>query len=103
MRTRCTGMTVRHPPADVVGQTDIAIVATRRGGQIDRLPTVIVGAGVRPMRVVANVESPGAIQQRRLSAQLRWIRTAAPCQVGDHEDQGNKRRRDDDGDQPPLR
>src|SRR6185436_3704245 len=42
------GMTVRHPPADVIGQTHVAVVAARRGSHIQRLPPVVVCNGVRP-------------------------------------------------------
>jgi hypothetical protein len=94
---------VRHPPADVIGQTHVGVVAARRGGQIDRLPAAIVCVGVRPVRVIAGAESPGAIEQRRRGAQLRRIRTAAGCQVSDHDSQGNKRHCDDYDDQPALR
>src|SRR6185436_13607272 len=53
-------MTVRHPPADVIGQTHVAVVASRQGGQIERLPTAIVCESVRPAWVIADMESPGA-------------------------------------------
>src|SRR5262249_29870106 len=58
-----TGMSVRHPPADVVGETDVAVVAARRGGQIDGSPIAIVRTGVGPARVIAGVELPLAVEQ----------------------------------------
>src|SRR5260370_34899134 len=73
-------MTVRHPPAYVVGQTYVAVVAARQGGHIDRLPTVIVCIGVCPVWIIAGMESPGAIEQSSCAAQRRRIRRAAAPQ-----------------------
>src|SRR6476660_8187850 len=85
-------MTVRHPPAYVIGQTDVAIVAARHGGQVDGLPTVIVGIRVRPAWVIAGMESPSTIEQGRCGAQRWRIRAAddqfALCCV----DRGHRRR-----------
>ena len=36
------GVTVRHPPADVIGQTHVAVVAARQGGHVDRLPSLVI-------------------------------------------------------------
>ena len=77
------GMSVRHPPADVIRQSDVAVVAARRGGQVDGFPTAIVCGGVRPARVVADMESPGAIEQGRRGAQGRRIWATANRQAGD--------------------
>src|SRR4029079_4959570 len=54
-------MTVRHPPAYVIGQTHVTVVAARRGGHVDRLPTAVVCIDGRPLWVIADLESPGAI------------------------------------------
>ena len=96
------GMTVRHPPAYVIGQTHVAVVAARQGGHIDRLPTAIVCIGVRPVWVIAGMESPGAIEQSSCGAQRRRIRAAAARQVGDHDGQCHQRRDDDADDQFAL-
>ena len=93
---------MRHPPADVIGQTHVAVVAARRGGHIDRLPIAIVCIGVRPVWVIAGMESPGAIEQRRCGAQRRRIGAAAPRQVGDHDGECQQRRDDDADDQFAL-
>ncbi len=96
-------MTVRHPTTDVIWQTDIAVVATRRGGQIDQLPIAVVGVGIRPTRVVPRMESPRTVQQCRRCAQFPRIRTATDRQIGNHQAQNDKSRREYDGDQPALR
>src|SRR5499427_8024320 len=95
-------MTVRHPPAYVIGQTYVAVVATRQGGHIYRLPSAIVYIGVRPVWVIAGMESPGAIEQSSCGAQRRRIRAAAARQVGDHDGQCHQRRYDDADDQFAL-
>ena len=97
-----TGMTVRHPTADVIGQTHVAVVAARQGGQIDRLPVAIVCIGGRPARIIAGMESPGAIEQSRCGTQRRRIRAAAARQVGDHDGEYQQRRDDDADDQFAL-
>ena len=51
-----TGMTVSYPPAYVIGQTHVAVVAARRSRPADLLPTVIVCIGVRPVWVIADME-----------------------------------------------
>jgi len=89
------GMTVRHPPAHVIGQTHVAVVAARQGSQIDRLRTAVVGIRVRPVWVIAGMKSPGAIEQRRCGAQRPRIRAAAARQVGDHDGQCQQRHHDD--------
>jgi hypothetical protein len=89
------GMTVRHPPAHVIGQTHVAVVAARQGGQIDRLPTAVVGIRARPLSVIAGMKSPGAIEQCRCGAQRSRIRSAAARQVGDHDGRCQQRRHDD--------
>jgi hypothetical protein len=96
------GMTVRHPPAYVIGQTDVAVVAARWGGQIDRLPTVVVCSGVRPVSVIADMESPGAIEQSSCGAQIRRIRAAADRQIGDHDGPCHQRHHHDADDQSAL-
>src|SRR5262252_5022919 len=88
-------MTVRHPPAYVIGQTYVAVVATRQGGHIYRLPSAIVYIGVRPVWVIAGMESPGGIEQSSCGAQRRRVRAAAARQVGDHNGQCQQRRYDD--------
>jgi len=70
-------MTVRHPPAYVIGQTHVAVVAARQGRHIDCLPTVIVCIGVCPVWIIAGMESPGAIEQSSCGAQRWRIRAAA--------------------------
>ena len=62
-------------------------------------PSRVIGVGVRPVRVIAGMESPGAIQQRRGGAQRRRIRASADRQVGDHDCQCQQRRDDDADDQ----
>src|SRR6185437_15080445 len=69
----------------------------------DHLPSAVVGSGVRPARVVADVEAPGAIEQGGGGAQRRRIGTTAARQVGDHDDQGQQRRRGDADEQLALR
>src|SRR6185369_897699 len=96
------GMTVRHPSAYVIGQTDVAVVAARHGGQVDGLPTVIVGIRVRPAWVIAGMESPGTIEQGRCGAQRWRIRSAAARQGGDRDGQRHQRRYDDADDQLAL-
>ena len=92
-------MAVRHPPGDVVGQPHVAVMAARRGGHIDRLPSAVVCIGVCPIRVIAGTESPGPVEQRRCGAQRRWILAAAARQVDDHDRECHDRRDDDAGDQ----
>ena len=36
------GVTVRHPAADVIGQTHVAVVAARQGGHVERLPSIVI-------------------------------------------------------------
>ena len=60
---------MRHPPPDVVRQADVAVMAARLGGQIDGVPIAIVSAGVGPVRVVAGMKSPAAVEQNRRGAQ----------------------------------
>ena len=100
--TVIAGMTVRHPPAYVVGQTHVAVVAARHGSHIDRLPTVIVCIGVRPVWVIAGMESPGAIEQSSCGAQRRRIGAAAARQVGDHAAQRNQGDNDDPDHEHPA-
>jgi hypothetical protein len=95
-------MTLRHPPADVIWQTDITIVAARQGGQIDRLPTAIVGINVRPVWVVAGMKSPGSIEQGG-GGSRRWRSGAAGTrQVGYYGSDKDQRRKDNAGHQFAL-
>jgi hypothetical protein len=85
-----------------VRQTHVAVVAARQGSHIDSLPTAIVCIGVRPVWVIAGMESPGAIEQSSCGAQRRRIRPAAARQIGDHDGQCHQRRYDDTDDQFAL-
>jgi hypothetical protein len=96
------GMTMRHPPADVIGQAHVAVVAARQGGHIQRLPPVVVCTGVRPAWVIADMESPRAIEQSRRGTQRWRIGPAAARQVGEYDGPGHQRRGDDADDHCAL-
>jgi hypothetical protein len=93
---------MRHPPADVIGQTHVVVVAARDGAHIQRLPLAVVCTGVRPAWLIAFMESPRAIEQSRRRAQRWRIRAAAARQVGDYDDPCHQRRGNDADDQFAL-
>jgi hypothetical protein len=74
---------MRHPPADIVGQADVAVMAARTGGQVDGLPIAVVRADVGPVRVIADMESPAAVEQGRRGAQRRRVTPASARQGTD--------------------
>jgi hypothetical protein len=95
-------MTAHHPPADVIGQAHVAVVAARQGGQIDRLPTAIVCSGIRPEWVIAGMKPPRAIEQNGGGAQRRRIRPPAARQLSNHDGECHQRHDDDANDQFTL-
>ena len=101
--TGVAGMSMRHPPVDMVGQTDVVVVTAWLGGQVDRLPRVVVIEWIRPARVIAGMESPTAVEQRRRGAQCRRIGPAAAREIDDHDGQRQHARQDDRDEQPALR
>jgi hypothetical protein len=44
-------------------------VAARLGGQIDGFPSAIVSADVGPVRIIAGMKSPAAVEKNRRGAQ----------------------------------
>ena len=97
------GMSVRHPPADVVGQTDIAVVAAGRGGQIDGLP---IDDRPRLRRPSAGHRRCGIASGRRAEWPRRAAsadRPASALQVGDHDGPRQQGRQGDPDEQPALK
>lgn len=77
-------------------------MAACRCAQVRRFPATVVRVRIGPVRVVAEVESPCAIEQRGGGTQCGWVGSATDRQDRDHAAQRHRGNYDDPDHENPA-